>query len=196
MKNIYIAFFVSCFTLGLTAQSERSLRQNEWLISVGLNAVNSLGTKSPFKDPGDWAYRFPLSASIEGKWFDLFSIEVAASLNGIAANQRLDGSGPPEEDLTYFAVDTNLKYYFGEFIFPRTEWIDFYVASGLGLFFLDDTNITINAGAGVQFWLDRGQAFGIKLQGMGKFAFDHSDRGQVYPNNHFQYHAMFVFRLD
>ena len=80
MKNIFIVFFVSCFTLALTAQSERSISHDEWLLSVGLNTVNSLGSKNPFSDPGDWAYKFPLAVSIEGKWFDLFSIEVAASL--------------------------------------------------------------------------------------------------------------------
>lgn len=194
MKNLFIAFFVSCFTLAITAQSERSIRYDEWLLSVGFNTVNSLGSKNPFEDPGDWAYKLPFAASIEGKWFDLFSIEVAASLNGFKADGRVD-AGPPEEDITYFAVDTNLKYYFGEYIFPRAEWIDFYGTAGLGLFFLDDTNISLNAGGGVQFWLDRGQSFGIKAQGIAKFALDHSDKGTVYPNNHFQYNLMLVFRL-
>lgn len=195
MKNIFIVFFVSCFTLALTAQSERSIRHDEWLLSVGLNTVNSLGSKNPFADPGDWAYKFPLAVSIEGKWFDLFSIEVAASLNGFNADDRLDGAGPPEDDITYFAVDTALKYYFGEYIFPEADWIDFYGSAGLGMFFLDDTNISLNAGGGVQFWLNRKQSVGIKAQGVAKFAIDHSNRGQVYPNNHFQYNLMLVFRI-
>ena len=194
MKNIFIAFFISCFTLALTAQSERSIRQDEWLLSVGVNTVNSLGSKNPFEDPGDWAYKFPLSASIEGKWFDLFSIEINASLNGIKAGGRVD-NGAPEDDITYFAVDTHLKYYFGEYIFPEADWIDFYGTGGLGLFFLDDTNISLNAGGGVQFWLNRSQSFGIKAQGVAKFALDHSNKGTVYQNNHFQYSMMLVFRI-
>jgi hypothetical protein len=195
MKKIFLAVFISCFTLVLTAQSDRSIRMDQYLVSVGFNTVNSLGTQDPFASPSDWMFRIPLAASFETKFFDAFSIEVAASLNGIEENGRADGVGSPDDNLTYFAVDTGLKYYFGEYIFPNTNWIDFYGNAGLGLFILDDANISLNVGGGAMFWLNRGNTFGIKVQGMAKFALDHSDQGGVYPNNHFQYNLMAVFKI-
>jgi hypothetical protein len=193
MKKIFLAVFISCSTLALTAQSNRSISQDDWLISVGVNTINSLGSKNPFESPGDWGYKYPITASVETKFVDLFSIEVGFSLNGINDNQRADGPGAPEDNLTYFAIDTGLKYYFGEYIFPKADWIDFYGTAGLGLFFFDDPNISLNVGGGALFWLDRRQTFGIKPQGMAKFALDHSNQGGVYPNNHFQYSLMAVF---
>jgi hypothetical protein len=193
MKKIFLAVFISCFTLALTAQSNRSISQDDWLISVGVNTINSLGSKNPFERPADWGYKYPISASVETKFVDLFSIEVGFSLNGVGSGTTVDASSPDDDGVTYFAIDTNLKYYFGEYIFPKANWIDFYGTAGLGLFIFDDTNISLNVGGGALFWLDRRQTFGIKPQGMAKFALDHSNTGDVYPNNHFQYSLMAVF---
>jgi hypothetical protein len=179
----------------MSAQSERSIEEDEWLLGIGVNAINSLGSKNPFEGPEDWAFKFPISASIETKWTRLFSIEVAVHLNQFEADAPLDATGPPEDDLTYFAVDTALKYYFGEFIFPNTEWIDFYGSAGVGLFNIEDINVSANVGGGVLFWFNARKSVGIKMQGIGKFAFDHSNRGGVYPNNHFQYSTQLLFRL-
>ncbi len=195
MKKIFLALVISCFTLAITAQSDRSIQQDEWYLSVGVNAINSLGTKNPFESPSDWAFRFPISAAIETRWSEVFSVEVGLSLNGFEANSRLDATGPPTEDLTYFAVDSSLKYYFGQTIFPQAEWIDFYANAGLGLFILDDANVSFNIGGGVLFWLNRAGTVGIRAQGLGKFAINHSDTGHVYPNNHFQYSLQAIFKL-
>jgi hypothetical protein len=195
MKKIFLAFVVSCFTFAITAQSDRSVEEDEWYLSVGFNTVNSLGSKNPVESPGDWAFRTPISASIETRWSELFSLEVGLSLNGFEANSRIDGIGPNDDDITYFAVDSSFKYYFGEFILPRQEWVDFYVATGLGLFIIDDANLSANIGGGVLFWLNRSHSFGIKAQGLAKFAINHSDNGIIYPNNHFQYSLQAIFRL-
>ena len=96
---------------------------------------------------------------------------------------------------THFALDTHLKYYFGEKVFPNTDWIDFYGMAGLGYFYIEDSNISANIGAGAMFWFDNKQSMGVKAQGMAKLAFNHSNSGSTYANNHFQYNLMFVFRL-
>lgn len=195
MKKIFLALVISCITLTTFAQSDRSLRQDEWLINVGFNTINSLGSKNPFKSPGDWAFRFPLAFGAETRWSELFTLEIALSLNGFAENAPLDAVGPPSTNETYIALDTSLKYYFGEYIFPRTEWIDFYGNAGLGVFSLDGANISANIGGGALFWLNRNNTFGFRLQGIGKFALNHSDNGRVYANNHFQYSLQLVFKL-
>jgi hypothetical protein len=195
MKKIFLAFLVSCFTLAITAQSDRSIEQDEWYISVGVNAINSLGSKNPVESPSDWAFKTPFSASIETRWTDLLALEVGLSLNGFEAGERIDAAGPPEDDLNYYAIDTSFKYYFGETIFPRQEWIDFYVNAGLGLFIIEDANLSINVGGGAIFWLNRDHSFGLKPQALAKFAINHRDSGQIYPNNHFQYSLQAIFRL-
>ncbi|MAX71163.1 MAG: hypothetical protein CMC76_08695 [Flavobacteriaceae bacterium] len=195
MKRTLLTLFISSFALISTAQSIRSVDRGEWLFSVGLNTVNSLGTRNPVEGAGDWAYRFPLSVSLETKWFDIFSIEAALSVNGVAANQRLDAAGPPTEDLTYVAIDTNLKYYFGEYIFPRADWLDFYAAGGVGLFVFDDANMSFNLGGGAMFWINRRRTIAIKPQVMAKFGLNSSKESFEYPNNHFQHSIMAVFVL-
>ena len=195
MKKYFITILVLCFTFTVTGQDERSIAEDEWVLSVGLNTINSLGTKNPFADPGDWAFKTPLTASIETRWNDTFTIELGFSLNGFEEGKRLDAAGAPTQDESYFSIDTALKYYFGESLFPDEDWIDFYGSAGLGFFSLDDSNVSINAGGGVIFWLGRNNDYGIKLQGLGKFAINHSNSGQIYPNNHFQYSLTALFRL-
>ena len=46
---------------------------------------------------------------------------------------------------------------------------------------------------GVLFWLDEDNEFGLRLQLVGKFAFNNNDSG--FDNNHYQYGLHFVWRL-
>lgn len=195
MKKIFLALVIACFTITLTAQDERSIEFDEWYLSFGVNAINSLGTKQPFADPEDWAFKFPIAAAVETRISNLFAVEVSLSLNGFDADSRIDAAGPTDESLPYIGVDSSLKYYFGQYLLPRAEWIDFYANAGIGLFILDDTNISFNVGGGVLFWLNRYHTFGLRAQGIGKFALNHSNSGSVYPNNHFQYSLQAVIRL-
>lgn len=197
MKTTKLTLII-LFTLGLTTlfgQSTRSIEKNEWLLSVGVNALNSQGTKSPVDDISDWAFRFPIAVGVETQFSRLFSVEVAASLNGYDAGEAIDAAGPSDDALTYVALDTNLKYYFGEYLFPETEWIDFYGLAGLGYFDIDGGNMSANVGGGAVVWFNRIKSYGIKAQAVGKFAFDHSNDGSSYANNHFQYNLMMIFRL-
>lgn len=197
MKNTTLLLIIM-FGFGLFnsfGQSTRSIDKDEWLLGFGLNALNSQGTKSPVGNVSDWAFRFPLAVSAETYWTRLFSVEIAASLNGYKAGAAIDAAGPSDDNLTYFAIDTHLKYYFGEKIFPRTEWIDFYGLAGIGYFNVDEGNISGNVGAGAVFWFDNVQSFGIKAQAVAKLAINHSNSGSSYANNHFQYNLMLVYRL-
>ena len=193
-----ILLLVFTFSFGLTTvfgQSTRSIEKNEWLLSVGVNAVNSLGTKSPVEDISDFAFRYPLAVAVETKWSRLFSLEIAGSINGFKEGADNIDAGPAEENITYLALDTNLKYYFGEYLLPKTEWLDFYALAGIGYFNVDDGNLSGNFGGGAMFWFNRNKSMGIKAQALAKIAFDHSNTGDTFANNHFQYNLMMVFRL-
>ncbi len=92
MKRIYLLLLLLCFTIEISAQSDRSIEKDEWLLGIGVNAINSLGSKNPVENPGDWAFKFPLSASIETRWAKLFSLEVALNINQFEAGAPLDAT--------------------------------------------------------------------------------------------------------
>jgi len=180
----------------LMAQSTRSIEKNEWLLSIGVNAINNQGTQSPADNVSDFAFRNPLAIGVETKWNRLFSVELAGSINGFKEGANNLDSGPAENNITYWAIDTNLKYYFGEYLFPKTEWLDFYGLAGIGYFHITDGNLSGNLGGGAMFWFGRSKSFGLKAQALAKLAFDHSDQGTNNDaNNHFQFQLQAVIRL-
>ena len=178
--------FVSLFSYGQRGVSD------EWLLSIGVNALNSLGTQSPINSPDDWALKYPIAVAAEKQWTRDLAIEVSASVNGISEDDRFDPAAAPR-NFTYFALDTNVKYYFGERIFPRTEWLDFYANGGVGFFHISEVNITGNLGGGVLVWLNTNRSFGLRAQIMGKFAINNAESG--FDNNHYQYTLQAVFKL-
>ena len=198
MKNTGLLIYVY-LVIGLSnlmGQSVRSIEPGELLLSAGVNTINSQGTKNPLGNISDWAFKHPLSVGLETYWSRLFSLEVQVTLNGYNAGDPIDAAGPSDVDLTYIALDTHLKYYFGEFIFPKAERIDFYGLAGVGYFDVDFGNISANLGGGAVYWFnERTKGLGIKFQAMAKFAFNHDNTGSTYTNNHFQYNVMLVFRM-
>ncbi|EDP71443.1 hypothetical protein FBALC1_03127 [Flavobacteriales bacterium ALC-1] len=189
MKKLILIIALGTFSLSSFAQRSNS----EWSLSVGLNSVNSLGSRSPIFHPGDWGTQFPISAAIELNWSDNFAIEQSITLNGFTEDDEIDGVNL-DKDYNYISFDTHVKYYFGEYIFRRgVDWIDFYANAGLGFFHIDETNISANIGGGVLFWLNKNRTFGLRTHVIGKFAFNHKDSGL--DNNHYQYHLQAVFKL-
>lgn len=191
MKKLILIVLLASFSISSYAQRYN----NEWFLSVGVNAINSLGTRSPINSPDDWTFQTPIAAAIELNWADDFSIEQSITFNGFSEDARVDFA-PLEEDYNYLSLDTHLKYYFGELIFGRgrnTDWFDIYANAGIGFFHIDETNVSANLGGGVLFWLNRNRTFGLKAQTIAKFAFNHPESG--YDNNHYQYHLQAVFKL-
>ncbi|WP_179336978.1 outer membrane beta-barrel protein [Winogradskyella ludwigii] len=194
MKKIFFLTLLLAFTLNSFAQ--RSRDKGDLYLSVGVNAINTLGTQSPFNDPEDWSYKTPISVALEFNWSEKLAIEQSITFNGFDTSSRADFSAntPLEKDYNYLSIDTNLKYYFGEHIFGRkAEWFDIYADAGIGFFHIDETNISANLGGGVLFWLNRYRTIGLRAQTIAKFAFNHSDSG--YDNNHYQYHLQLIIKL-
>lgn len=187
MRYIIIALFI-CYSLsGFSQRGEK-----EWFLGAGLNAINSQGTKSPLNGIGDWANGLPFSLAGELMWDSGLAVEQSITFNKFAEGDKIDGA-VLQEDYTYVSFDTHAKYYFGKHLFPSADWIDFYANAGVGFFTIDNTNISMNLGGGVLFWLNRRQTFGIRAQVIGKFAFDHSESGL--DNNHYQTHIQAIFAL-
>ncbi|MFP4845191.1 hypothetical protein [Winogradskyella sp. PE311] len=188
MKKIILLLILVSFSISSFSQSS----DKEWFGSIGLNAINSLGTRSPVSSPGDWANGLPISLAIELGWESGFSIEQGFTLNKFSKGDKIDGV-TLTDDFTYTSFDTHAKYYFGKHIFPNVDWLDIYGNAGLGIFSVDETNISANLGGGVLVWFNRRKTLGARLQSIAKFAFDHKDSG--FDNNHFQTHLQLIFAL-
>ena len=191
MKKILLLVLILIFSLSSFAQR----RNSDWSMSIGVNAINSVGTRSPFGRPGDWSFKTPVSAAVEYSWTYQFAIEQSITFNGFSDDDSIDFT-PTNEDYNYLSFDTHVKYYFGELIFGRgrnIDWFDIYANVGLGVFHIDKSNMSANLGGGVLFWLNRNKTFGLRAQTIAKFAFNHAHKG--YDNNHYQYHLQAVFKL-
>ncbi|WP_179333458.1 outer membrane beta-barrel protein [Winogradskyella costae] len=189
MKKILLLALITFCTFSFAQR-----RNDDWSLSVGVNAINSLGSRSPFKSPGDWSFQTPFSAAAEYRFAYQFAIEQSITFNGFNDDESIDFI-PTNEDYNYLSLDTHVKYYFGELIFGRgrNDWFDIYANAGLGFFNIDETNISVNLGGGVLFWLNENRTFGLRAQTIAKFAYDSSNNG--YDNNHYQYHLQAVFKL-
>ncbi|MDN3492033.1 outer membrane beta-barrel protein [Winogradskyella bathintestinalis] len=189
MKRLILIVLLVSFSLSSFAQREAK----DWYLNIGVNAINSLGSQSPIYHPDEWAFEFPISAAVEYNWNEQFSIEQSITFNGFNESNKIDGVNL-DQDYNYISLDTNVKYYLGEYIFGRNlHWLDFYASAGVGFYHIDETNISANLGGGLLVWLNSAQTFGLKGQLTGKFAFDHPDSG--FDNNHYQYHLQAVFKL-
>ncbi len=188
MRKLILVCSILVYTITTTAQQN----DKEWFASIGVNGINSIGSQSPFNSPGDWAFGLPISAAVELGWTSGLSIEQSITVNKFSEDEIIDGA-TLTEDFTYLSFDTHAKYYFGKHIFPDTDWLDFYANAGVGIFTVDETNISGNLGGGVLVWLNRRKTLGVRAQTIAKFALDHKESG--FDNNHFQAHLQLVFAL-
>jgi hypothetical protein len=191
MRKFLVALTLISFTFSTLAQENQNSKQ--WFISIGLNAINSQGTKSPVSGMGDWAINnIPISATVELKWDSGLAIEQSITTNSFKEDDVIDGQ-TLTQDYSYLSFDTHVKYYFGRHLIPKVDWLDFYANSGVGFFSIDNTNLSFNLGGGILFWLNSRQTIGIRAQVISKFALDHSESG--IDNNHFQTHIQAFFAL-
>lgn len=195
MKKILLCVVV-VLLFGFDSYSQRLSKAQlrgiqSWSISAGVNLVGNLGTRSPFKDLGDFEFKQPFAVAIQYRGLSrLFSLEQDFTLNGFTTSSIIDSEASPE-DFTYFSTNTYFKYYFSDNIFPNNTWLDLYAGGGLGLFKVDNVNGSFNLVLGGIAWIT--PTIGVSLQGVGKFAFNQDDAR--YSTNHMQYMFYTVFRL-
>ena len=192
MKHLFLIIALS-FSLTSLGQF-RHEPYKEWQFSVGVNTVVNLGERNPFFSPDKWAFKRPIAISAERGLSEYLGIDFNLSLNGFNKGDQIDGMTLPE-DYNYLSADASLKYYFGRQLFTNynASWFDLYALAGPGYFVIDESNLSLNLGGGVIFWLNDDQRLGIKLQSTAKFAIDAKE--YLVDNNHFQYHLQMVFKL-
>ena len=180
MKRIIL--IISCiavFSYDCSSQSltKSQLRGEEaWVLSFGVNTIGSLGTRNPVKDLGDFQFKRPFAFAIQRRWS--------------RENTIIDGN-PVPDDYNYYSTNTYLKYYVSDDLFRTATWFDVFVGGGIGIFSIDELNTSANVVVGGTFWIN--QDIGIRLQGIGKFAFNHRDN--LFDNNHLQYMLQGVYKF-
>ncbi len=189
-KLILFLVLVSLIGFDASSQSKFADRVNDdvWKLSIGVNAVGSLGERQPFSRIDEFEFNRPFAIGVEGRWNKYFYIEQDFTMNQF--DSEID-NGQLRETFNYYSTNTYLKYYFSESLFKNADWIDMFVGTGLGLFIVEEVNGSGNALLGGTLWIK--PKFGVRLQGIAKFAFDASDK--VYDNNHFQYTFQLIFKL-
>ena len=200
MRNLVLfLFLVSLATFSGQSQttsdteydtsSESDYIDSPWKISVGVNAVGSLGTRQPFARLDEFQFKNPLALAVEHKWSKYFAIEQDLTLNGYEVENEIDG-GSLKEDYFYISSNTYIKYYFSDVLFTA-DWLDLYAGAGFGIFSVNEINSSGNLALGGTVWVS--EKIGIRIQGIGKFAVNAKDR--QFDNNHFQYVVQAVFKL-
>ncbi|MFT7049617.1 MAG: hypothetical protein ACJAZK_000204 [Psychroserpens sp.] len=191
-KIVLFIVFVSLSNFDCYSQQSKSQYRDiaSWTVSVGVNAVGSLGTQNPFKRVDQFEFSQPLALAVQHKWSRNFGIEQDITLNKFSTRSVIDNGSVPEE-FAYFSTNTYVKYYFSEELLPDYPWINLYVGSGLGIFTVDELNGSVNFVLGGIYWIN--SDIGVSFQGVSKFAFSH--KNERYATNHFQYMLSAVFKL-
>ncbi len=190
MKKTYLLILMSFITLSSIAQVEGNGfgPGYKWTIGLGVNTIDSDGTgfNQAFKTK-QWNFKHPIMFTAERKWNNTFATSFSLSFNQLEKSNLLDGVYPTK-DFSYVAFDLNGHLYFDHFIFKttRNDWFEAYAIAGLGIPVIinnDNNNAdgSFNTGLGLNFWIS--DNWGIRLQSVGKFAFNHGTNNH---SNHIQ----------
>ena len=176
---------VFLFALSLSAQESE-----KWVFGFGINGIDNTATMdNQYFSSKNWnIVPFISSFTLDRKLNNNFTAGANLSMNVYDA-ENLQNGMMISRDLTYLAVDANAKYTFDQ-LFMDVKWFDASVVGGAGLAFLDGkTNQFFNSGLALDFWFK--DAVGLRLQTLGKFAFDNE---QLF-NNHIRHSAEIVVKF-
>lgn len=176
---------VCLFALSVSAQETK-----KWVFGFGINSVdNTLTYENQYFSTSNWnTTPFVSSFTVDRKFDNNFTVGTNLSMN-VYDSKNLQNGTTITRDLTYLALDVNAKYTFDQH-FMDVKWFDASIVGGAGLGWLDGKNNQFfNTGLALDFWFN--EAVGLRLQTLGKFAFDNE---QVF-NNHVRHSAEIVVKF-
>ena len=177
--------------MGYAVHAQRFSRSDsDWKISVGVNALGSTGSRNPIRNLDQLAFINPLALAVEHQWSQEFALEQDLSFNGFRQGAILYGAPLEGKDLNYFSTNTNIKWYFTNYLF-NAEWLDLYISGGIGIFKMDKLTTSANVSGGTQYWFS--DHIAVRLQASIKLATNPTDH--PYADSHFQYAFLVVYRL-
>ena len=201
-KLVLLLFFIGGFlsTQAQDSTSKKSINKSNkgFIISLGLNLVDSSGNMNPFEFLGSFdemAFSENYNVGLEYRFSNYLSLSAAWSSNKWKANKGIIDGSTLTSDIKYSAIDLDLKYYLNEALggwFKENTWLDLYVHGGAGSVNTGDhSGITLNFGPGVNFWFS--DRFGLNLNGTGKWMLN--PEKELHKTNHLQYSASLMYRF-
>jgi hypothetical protein len=176
---------VCLFALSGSAQDTQ-----KWVFGFGVNSIdNTLTFENQYFSLKNWnTLPFVSSFSVDRKLDNNFTVGTNLSMNVYEAKNLHNGTAI-SRDLTCLTLDVNAKYTFDQHLVD-VKWLDASIVGGAGLGWLDGKNNQFfNTGFALDFWFSN--AVGLRLQSLGKFAFDNE---QLF-NNHIRHSAEIVVKF-
>ena len=189
MKKAIALLLVLNATIGF-AQEERSQEEKKWTFGTGVNFIDNTATSGDgFFNTPEWnILPFVSTFGVERDFSEGFSADVRLSLNEYQSENKHDDA-TIARDVTYFAFDAAARYTFDQHLFDA-EWFDATAVAGAGLFWVDGkNNQSANVGMAFDFWFN--PSLGLRLQTLGKFAFEQ----KTLANNHVQHSAELLVKF-
>jgi hypothetical protein len=190
MKNLFALFLLFTAFVGFS-QENAATQDAKWTIGLGTNFIdNSSTVNNQFLNSSKhWNFIPAFSIfSVERSFSENLSVSSTIALNVISSDKLQNGT-TIAEDVNYYGLDINGKFFFDDFIVKQSK-IDSYVVLGLGINSSDDiTNQTGNLGLGFNFWFKPN--LGLRLQSVGKYGFEQ----ETLLNNHIQHSAELVLKF-
>lgn len=182
-----------CFiTIASMAQSKEA-NYSKWLFKVGANIVDNSGDTNPFNglELKKMGFSNNIAAGVDYRFHKHWSVGLFLSNNKFKAPYaEVDGEFITE-NMDYFAVDANLKYYLwsAQHEDNTSNRFNMYVSGGVGSFKIVDNTLSLNFGGGLIYWLN--DSFGVNLESVAKWT---TENDVKYDSNHFQHFAGITYR--
>jgi hypothetical protein len=190
MKNLFVLFLL-CTAFAGFSQENAATQDSKWTLGLGANFIdNTSSMNNQFLNSSkNWNFIPSFSIfSVERSFSENLSVSSTIALNVISSDKLQNGISIPE-DVNYYGLDINGKFFFDDFIVKQSK-IDSYVVLGLGINSVDDvTNQSGNLGLGFNFWFQPN--LGLRLQTVGKYGFEQ----ETLLNNHIQHSAELVLKF-
>ncbi len=177
----------------------KPLNYKEFIFKGGLNLVDNTGDRKPFPFDGkkleNTAFSMPFSLGVDYLFRKDVSIGLSASYNKFKANKAVLDGYLLYSDLSYFAVDLSLKYYFLRLYSPQSynSKFDMYGSGGLGFFNISKSTGSVNLGLGMNYWIN--SKIGITTEYLSKFSFNKSEIAYIPDTSHFYYFIGVAYRI-
>ena len=192
MRKLLLFGFIISFTFSNAQMGNTELTDVPWTIGFGVNVVDNSGAQNPFNTK-NWNFSRPWIIEGGYQFRPNWAINGAVSINKLTTD-NLHNNQPIFKDSNLFALDVTVQYMYDHWFTntPRIDPFEAYVVSGLGFtnVFGDDV-FMFDFGLGFNLWLV--QDVGIRLQSMGKFAFNDNSK---YLNNYIQHSVQLIYRFE
>ena len=183
MKNLLLLFacllsFTNLYSQTLNTTEIINEFKTIYQISLGVNAIDNSGDSSPLT--GSWEFNTPVSIGIEARSYYNKNLAIV----GDFTYNGYDG-------LHYYSVDTGFKYYLNNWI--KSEKFELAPMAGIGVFNINRTNVSINFGGSLAYWIS--DKFALRLKSVAKIGLNNSDESSNISNGHYVHNLELVFVL-